>query len=210
MLLADKSINDYSALLASGAPAPGGGSAAALIGAIGVSLTCMVGALTGGREKFAEHEEFIAGLMEQARNIQSELIKQVDEDTIVFNRMSAAYKIPKDTEGDKTARKNAIQTALKDCTVTPYRVLTLSVKALDLTELAIGRSNPNVVSDLGVAALCLKAAAQSAWLNMLINLDSIKDADFAREYREKGAAALGEAIQAADSIYASVEKTCGG
>ena len=207
--LADDSIRNYVVKLASNAPAPGGGSAAALTGVIGVSLTGMVGALTEGRAKYAEHAEFVACLLARAREIQEELLVLVDEDVAVFNAMSAAYNMPKDSAAEKASRTEAIQAALKDCTITPYKMMELCMHALTLTAEAMGKTNKNVVSDLGVAALCLKAAAQSAWLNVLINVGSLRDAGFAAEYREKGEATLEEAARVADEIYAEVARLLG-
>ena len=204
-LLVDGSIRNYALRLASDAPAPGGGSAAALAGAIGISLAGMVGALTEGRAKYAEYAEFVADLLAQAQSIQNEFLVLVDEDVAVFNAMSAAYKMPKDTADDKSSRTAAIQAALKNCTVTPYRMLGLCLGALELTARAIGKTNSNVTSDLGVAALCLKAAAQGAWLNILINLGSIRDVEFVAMYRDKSAAALDEAIKMADDIFEQVK-----
>ena len=204
-MFADDKIRNYTTLLASDEPAPGGGSAAALTGAIGVSLTCMVGSLTEGRAKFAEHADFVAGLLEQACDLQKQFLVLVDEDVTVFNAMSAAYKMPKDSAADKGARTEAIQTALKNCTLTPYKIMELCLRALELTEQAIGRTNPNVASDLGVAAVCLKASAQGAWLNVLINLSSLRDAAFAAEYRAKGAGILEAAMQAAEEVYDKIK-----
>ena len=204
--LVDDSIRNYTTKLASGAPAPGGGSAAAYTGAIGVSLTCMVGSLTEGRAKYAEYADFITGLLEQAHKTLNEFLVLVDEDVVVFNAMSAAYKMPKESAAEKALRTEAIQAALKDCTITPFKIMELCVRSLRLTAEAIGKTNVNVVSDLGVAALCLKAAVQGAWLNILINLNSLRDAGFAAEYREKGEGVLNEAMEAADDIYESVRR----
>jgi formiminotetrahydrofolate cyclodeaminase len=180
-----------------------------MAGVLGVSLISMVGSLTEGRAKYAEHAGFVAGLLEDARLLQDEMMALADEDAAVFNGMSAAYKMPKDTAEEKAARKEAVQTALRVCTMTPYRLMELCLKAIELTEQAVGRTNRTVVSDLGVAALCLKAAAESAWLNVLINVGAIRDAGFASEYREKGEAILNKALPAADGVYAAVKAACG-
>ena len=209
MLLADETIKVYASRLASADPTPGGGSAAALTAVLGISLTHMVGSLSEGREKYAEHADFISGLICGARRLQDGLLALVDEDTAVFDDMSAAYKMPKDSAAEKAARRDAIQAALKACTITPYKLMELCLQALELTAGAIGKTNRTVVSDLGVAALCLKSAAQSAWLNMLINLNSLKDAGFASQYREKGEAVLEKALPLADGIYAAVKAACG-
>ncbi|MCL2057563.1 MAG: cyclodeaminase/cyclohydrolase family protein [Oscillospiraceae bacterium] len=203
--LTEGTIRHYMQILASDAPAPGGGSAAALAGAIGASLMGMVGSLTEGRAKYAQHADFNARLLEQARAAQEKFLVLVDEDVSVFNTMSAAYIMPKATEAEKTSRTQALQEALKACTITPHKVLELCAQALELTEQAIGKTNRNVASDIGVAAACLKASAQGAWLNMLINLGSIKDESFVEEYRNKGAKTLESALRTADNIYETIK-----
>ena len=208
MLFVDGTVREYIVNLASGEPTPGGGSAAALAGALGAALTHMVGSLTEGREKYAEHAEFNAKLLEQTSHMRGELLSLVDEDTAVFNVMSDAYKMPKATAGEKSARSAAIQSALKACAVTPYKVMDICARALELTAEAMGKTNINVVSDLGVAALCLKTAAQSAWLNVLINLSSLKDAEFVAEYDAKARVLLERLLPIADSIYDAVLKDC--
>ena len=199
-MLTALSVKDFAALLASDAPAPGGGAASALAGALGVSLTNMVGSLTQGREKYAEHAGFVASLIENALAVRDAFLALVDEDAEVFKKIGAAYKLPKGSDGEKAARKEAIQQALKHSAATPYKMMELSLSALELTGEAIDKTNTNVASDLGVAALCLKAAVQGAWLNVAINLASIDDAGFTAEYREKCGRILDKALPLADSI----------
>ena len=203
-MLIDRPINEYMSLLASDAPAPGGGSAAALAGAVGAALVSMVGRLTEGRDKYAEYAQFNAGLLESSRRMLDDFLAIVDEDVEVFNEMSAAYKMPNETADERAARKGAIQSALKACAATPCKMMELCVRALELTEQAVGRTNRNVASDLGVAALCLKAALQGAWLNVSINLSNIKDAAYAAEYRARGEASLAKGLPLADGVFAKV------
>jgi len=207
MLLIDRSIKEFTQLLASDAPAPGGGSTAALQGALGISLTNMVGALTAGRAKYAEHADFVADLLKQAAKIQADFLAVIDEDTQAFNQVSAVFDMPKETDADKAARKEAMQAALKTCTKPPLKMMELSLEALELTSQAVGKTNTNAASDLGVAALSLKAAVQGAWLNVLINIGGINDTAFADEYRKKGEAVLDKALPAADSIYQAILKS---
>jgi len=204
MLLTDITIKEFTELLASDAPTPGGGAAAALAGALGVSLAGMVGALTAGNAKYSEHAEFTAELLERAQSIRVEFLALIDEDAETFKKMSAAYKLPKKTEADKAARSEAVQSALIACADPPLKMMALCGRAIELTERAVGKTNRNVDSDLGVAALCLKAAMQSAWLNVLINVASIKDGDFVAEYREKGESIIAEAAPIADGVYEKI------
>jgi len=206
MQLIDHTIKDFSALLASEAPAPGGGSTAALEGALGASLLKMVGHLTAGRKKYEEHEGFISGLIEEAEKIRIEFLKVIDEDTHAYNQVSAVFEMPKDTDEEKAARKAAMQEGLKACTKPPYKMMVLCEKALDIATQAMGKTNTNAASDFGVAALSLKAAAQGAWLNVLINIGGIEDVEFADEYHDSGETILLNIIRAADYIYQTVLK----
>lgn len=206
MLLADRSVTDYAELLASSEPAPGGGSAAALAGALGAALTHMVGAFTEGRAKYAEFKEFNAELLERARAARVELLAVVDEDAVAFGAISSAYKMPRGAEAEKAARDGAIQAALKACIEPPRRIMEICADMLELTARAMGKTNGTVTSDLGVAALCLKAAAQGAWLNILVNLKSLKDDAAAKRFRQSGRALLEEAAAAADGVYDAVRR----
>ncbi|MCL2226479.1 MAG: cyclodeaminase/cyclohydrolase family protein [Oscillospiraceae bacterium] len=207
MLLIDYTIKGFAQVLGSDAPAPGGGSTAALEGALGISLLRMVGALTAGRKKYAEHEAFIARLIEQAEEIQTEFLEVIDEDTRAFNQVSAVFEMPKGTDEEKTARKNAMQEALKACTKTPYKMMQLCDRSAALASAALDKYNTNAASDFGVAALSLKAAVQGAWLNILINIGGIDDAAFVEEYRSGGQAILAKVLPAADHIYQSIEQS---
>ena len=207
MLLIDYTIKDFAHLLASDAPAPGGGSTAALEGALGASLLRMVGSLTAGRKKYAEHADFIDSLIKEAEKIQAEFLSVIDEDTQAFNQVSAVFGMPKDTDQEKAARKAAMQEGLKACTKTPYKMMQLCERAMSLATDAIGKTNTNAASDFGVAALSLKAAVQGAWLNILINISGIEDEAFAAEYRDGGEAILAKVLPAADHVYETVRQS---
>ena len=194
MKLVDLSITEFAKVLGSDAPAPGGGSAAALSAANGISLTKMVCELTIGKKKYAEFEEHIKG----------QLLEAIDKDTEAFNVVSAVFDLPKETEEEKAARREAMQKALKHATVSPFSMMELIVEALETTKEAVGKSNTNAASDLGVAALNLKAGLQGAWLNVLINISGIKDQDFVQEYHGKGLELLQTGSELADNIYQSI------
>jgi len=204
MKLVEMSVAQFDEILASDAAAPGGGSAAALEGALGIALTHMVGGLTLGKKKYAEHQEMIENLMAQAERIRKDFIDVIDRDTEAFNGVSAVFSMPKETDEEKAARGEAMQIALKACTITPYEMMCYAVEALELTNSAVGKSNTSAASDLGVAALSLKAAIQGAWLNILINISGIKDEAFVAKYRAEGEAMLAKALPLADSIYETI------
>ena len=205
MDLAELSVQSFVETVASDAPAPGGGSVAALEASIGAALTGMVACLTRGRKKYAEYAENAALVQTHAGKLQSRLMELMDQDSEAFNRVSLAFTLPKDTDEEKAARSAAIQEGLKGCTQTPLEMMRLSEEAIslafDFLEKGYNRSS---ASDLGVAFLSLKSALQGAWLNVLINLSSIKDPDFVRENRAKGEAILQRALPLADVGYAKV------
>lgn len=206
MKLVDHTITDFTDLLASDAPAPGGGSAAALEGALGVSLLHMVASLTKGRAKYQEHAELVEKILTESAALKARFIDIIDRDTEAFNAVGAVFQMPKDTEEQKAARKEAMQEALKGCTKTPYEMMVLAGAALELTDQAVGKTNANAASDLGVAAVSLKAAAQGAWLNILINIPGIQDQAFAEDYRLRGKALLEKSVPLADGIYERIAR----
>ena len=193
MKLVEMQINDFIAVLGSDTPAPGGGSASALAAAQGIALTKMVTELTIGKKKYAEFEDEIELLQKKAKSLQEGLLRAIDEDTEAFNQVSAVFGLPK-----------AMQSALKGAAVTPFSMMEKIVDALKVTQAAVGKSNTNAASDLGVAALNLKAALQGAWLNVLINLASIKDEMFVRQYRKAGESLVEEGSKIADATYQQI------
>ena len=204
MKLAELTTAGFADLLASDAPAPGGGSAAALEGALGAALTAMVCSLTVGKKKYAEHEELAKSVQARAADLKERFVDVMDRDTEAFNVVSAAFGMPKATDEEKAARSEAIQEGLKGCTKTPFEMMELAVEALERTASVLGKSNDSAASDLGVSALSLRAAIQGAWLNVLINIGSLKDAALAEDYRQRGEALLAKALPLADEIYSTV------
>lgn len=202
MKLLDMNLRQFSTALASDAPTPGGGSMAALNGALGVSLTHMVCMLSVGKEKYAQHENLLRTTITEASSLQVKLLELVQRDTDAYDAVTNALKLPKDTEDEKAKRSAAMQSALKHCALVPFEVMCTAMKALELTEQIAGKSNPNAASDLGVAALNLNASVQGAWLNVLINLDGIKDSEFVNEYKEKGKVISSKAETTAEALQA--------
>jgi methenyltetrahydrofolate cyclohydrolase len=130
----------------------------------------------------------------------------IEKDTEVYNAVGAVLSMPKSTDEEKALRKEAMQNALKEATIVPYQMMEEAAKTLVVLQKAMGNSNPNTVSDLGVGALGMKAAMQGAWLNVKINLGSIKDEAFVAEYAEKGEKLLKDNLQFADDLYKAVEE----
>ncbi len=207
MLLSEMQINKFMEVLASPEPAPGGGSASALAGAVGTALGAMVASLTAGKEKYREHDALMQEILSQAKILVTEFSNLIDKDTAAFNKVADVFKMAKETEEDKVKRKAALEEALKDATMVPFCMMEKALESLRLLEKALGKSNTNAVSDLGVGALNLKTALLGAWLNVLINLSGIKDAAFVSKYRQKGERILTEAAALADNVYEEVEKS---
>ena len=188
-------------------PAPGGGSTAALEGALGAALTAMVCGLTTvgkSREKYAEYQEFVLASQKKALDLKARFVDVMDRDTEAFNVVSAAFGMPKATDEEKAARSAAIQKGLEGCTRTPFEMMELAAETLELTAELLGKTNDSAASDLGVSALSMRAAIQGAWLNVLINIGSLKNKELAEDYRKKGEALLAKALPLADQIYQNV------
>ncbi|MCG0276243.1 MAG: cyclodeaminase/cyclohydrolase family protein [Thermosediminibacteraceae bacterium] len=206
MLLSEYRINEFIDELASKSPAPGGGSASALAGAIGTALVSMVANLSYGKEKFMDKEALLSEILEEAEKIKSSLILLIDKDTEAFNQVANATKMPRTTEEEKKLRSEAIERALKKATLIPLSIMEESLKALKLHEKALGNTTVNAISDLGVGVLYLRTALYGGWLNVKINLNSIKDEEFVKDVEKKARAILDQGIRLADVLYQRVEE----
>lgn len=169
------SVSDYARKLASADPTPGGGSAAAAVGAFSAGLVRMVAELTSNSPKFADVAERARALGSTAASIVDEFVKCIDDDVVAFDRVSAAYKLPKVTDGEKSARTSAIQHALAGAAEPPLRVVELAQQACGLAAELVDFGNPNAVSDIGCAAAFSQGAAKGAALNVEINVKTLKD-----------------------------------
>ena len=204
MKLAEMNVTQFADVLASDAPAPGGGSTAALAGALGAALTAMVCELTVNKKQFAEVREDVLAVQAKAADLQKRFLDVMDRDTDAFLVVSNAFAMPKATDEEKTARSAAIQKGLEGCTATPFEMMQLAAETIALTESLLGRFNTASASDLGVGALTLRTAVQGAWLNVLINIGSLKNKELAEDYRAKGQALVDQVVAAADRVYAQV------
>jgi formiminotetrahydrofolate cyclodeaminase len=203
MKLVEMKVNEYLDVLKSDAPAPGGGSASALAAAQGVGLVCMVCDLTLGKEKYAEYQEVCGEAKAKAADLYSKLVASIDKDTEAFNLVSAAFKMPKGTDEEKAARSKAIADGTLVATEVPFETMMFCAEGLKVTEMIVGKSNPNAASDLGVAALNLLSGVKGAWLNVLINLPGVKD-EAQKEKFLAGKKTIVEAEALAARIYMEV------
>ncbi len=200
-MLTEKPVTTFLDELASSAPAPGGGSVAALSGALGAALISMVCNLTVGKKKYADVQEDIQALLSKSEALRKELVELLEADVQVYTEVSKAMKMPRATEEERAARTAAMQKALKAATDVPMRVAEACVKVMDLCRPAAEKGNVNAVSDVGVAVLMAEAGLRSAALNVLINLAWIKDEAFVAENRAKLDALLEGKAAMRDEIY---------
>ena len=185
MKLTDKPVTSFLDELASNAPAPGGGSVAALSGALGAALVSMVCNLTLGKRGYDDVQDDIKELLDQSEALRKELTDLLEDDVAAYNGYMKAAKMPRATDGEKAERAVAMQAALKVATDVPLRIAGAAVRVMDLCTPAAEKGNKWAVSDAGVAVLVAEAAVRSAALNVLINLGSLKDDEFAADRRAR-------------------------
>jgi formiminotetrahydrofolate cyclodeaminase len=201
-VLADQPIRHFLDALASEAPTPGGGGAAALCGALGAALVSMTANLTVGRKNYQDVEAEMQTLLRRSEDLRAQLTALIDEDAGAFDQVSAAYKLPRGSEEEKQARSAAIQAALQAASDPPLRMVEAARQVLELSVPAAQRGNANLVSDAAVAAYLALAAMQGARLNVEINLRSIKDEAFVAAGRRR----LAAAFAGANDLVATVEQ----
>jgi formiminotetrahydrofolate cyclodeaminase len=181
--LLDQPVRRFLDELASAAPAPGGGSIAALSGAMAAGLLTMVCDLTIGKKQYAEFDDEMQALRERTEALRAELQGLAQADVDVFNHLSAAYKLPRTTDADAASRRAAIQKVTRAATEVPLRIARAVTALLPLCAPLARHGNRNAVSDAGVAVLLVQAAVPSALLNVEINLAVLEDQLFVRQTR---------------------------
>ncbi len=201
----DKSIQDFLDGLAAKAPTPGGGSAAAVMGAQAAALISMVCNLTIGKPKYAEVEAEMQALLEQSEALRETLTGLIKADVEVFERLMATYGLAKDSDEEKATRSEAIQAALKEATVVPLNCARACAKTIALSRIAAEKGNIGVISDAGVAVMAGYGALKSAALNVYINAGSLKDRSFADAQLAELETILDGAEVAAEEVYQIVK-----
>lgn len=203
-MFTEKSVNEFVDILSSKAPVPGGGGASACIGAVGTALGCMVGSLTVGKKKYADVEEEIKELMEDARRLQKELLELVEKDAEVFEPLSKAYGLPKNTEEEKAEKERVMAAALKDATEVPLEIMRKCCRGIELCGAFAEKGSKLVLSDAGVGAAACRAALNGASLNVFINTKSIKDREYADRVNQEAEEMLEKYTKKADAVFQSV------
>ena len=195
------SCREFVSVLASDAPAPGGGGAAALVGAIGTALGNMVGSLTVGKKKYADVQDEIIALKAKCDELQKQLLDQVEADEINFLPLAKAYGIPKDDPNRDKVMEEATMIACS----TPVRIMELCCEAIEAIAVFAAKGSRLAVSDAGCGAVCCKAALQAASLNVFINTKSLKNREVAEEMNAKCIGMLDKYCAMADSIFEEVK-----
>jgi len=176
--LVDMTVTGFVHETSSESPAPGGGSVAALAGALGTALGTMVANLSSHKRGWDDRWEFFAGYADKGAQIQQELIHLVDEDTRSFNLLMDAFRLPNGNDGEKAIRKEAVQKATQYAAEIPLKVMQTSLKGYEILEAMAEHGMESSISDIGVGALCLRTCVTGAWLNVRINAQSITDETF--------------------------------
>lgn len=197
MKFEDKKINEFTEVLASKEPVPGGGGASALVGSIGMALGNMVGSLTTGKKKYADVEEDIQVLMANGEELRKELLLMMDKDAEAFAPLAKAYGIPKDDPSREAIMENALNVACQ----APMDIMRAVCRALDIIEGFAAKGSALAISDAGVGAVCCKAALQGASLNVFINTKSMKDRVKAEALEAEANELLDKYCKLADEIY---------
>ncbi len=200
----DKRVQVILEELASSSATPGGGSAAALAGAMGAGLVGMVCRLTIGRKRFAAVEDELRGVLNEAEALRLRLTNLADADTQAFDQVMAAYRLPKETQTEQAARQTAIQSALQGATQVPLETARACGTVVKLAAKVIENINPNALSDAGAAALLAEAGLKGAQLNVAINLADIHDPIFIQETQEDLRIILSGTDQEKERVFAYV------
>lgn len=204
-MIEEKSVQTFLDELASKASTPGGGSAAAILGAMGAALVSMVCNLTIGKKNYEAVDADMRALLQRAEDLRDKLISMVDADVAAFDKVMAAYGLPKETDEQRSARSSAIQAALKQATEVPMECARACAEAIEICRVATDKGNKNVISDAGVAVMAAHASLKSAALNVYVNTNTIRDAQFVEQRIKELEAILAANETAANEIYEQVK-----
>jgi len=204
--LLDLNLREFANELSIDSPAPGGGSTAALSGALSASLSSMVSNLTTGKKDYEDVQKDVIKIAMTAQVLKDEFLRAVDLDTLAFNKVMEAMKMAKKTNEQKKERDKAIEEASKEATLVPLGVLEKSIEALKLAKEIALKGNKNSLSDAGVAGLAAQAAAEGAYYNVKINLPGLEDARFKSKIKKQATTLVKKAVELGQEIREIVEK----
>lgn len=203
------SLNDFADDTASESPAPGGGSIAAYVGALGASLATMVANLSSHKKGWDTRWKEFSDWAAKGQEYKNELLKLVDADTAAFNKMMLAFALPKATALEKEARTTAIQQATKVAMQIPFKVMETAAASMPLAKAMVETGNPNSVSDAGVGALCIRTAVMGAFINVRINASGFNDKNYVQDILAKGKAIQDNVIAGELEILRMVNEKIG-
>ncbi len=209
-MFTDRTVNEFLDALASREPVPGGGSGAALAGALGAALVSMVCNLTIGKKGYEAVDAQMRELLTQTEAIRTELPQLLEADTQAYSQVMAAYRLPRNTDDEKQAREVLLQQRFKEAADVPLRIAERCAQIVDLALPAARMGNKWAVSDAGVGALLAEASLHSALLNVEINLASIRDAAYVAGMRERMAALTSSAAATKAQVLEIVHRTIAG
>ena len=202
--IAQKSCVDFIEVLASKAAVPGGGGAAALAGDIGMALGSMVCNLTTGKKKYAQSEEAIQEILEKAAKLEEELLSMIDKDAEGFFPLSKAYGLPTTTEEEKQYKAETMEKCLKVACEVPMNIVRLCYDSIKLHEELVDKGSKLAISDVGCGVQCLRAAILSGQLNVIINVNSMKDREYAEKIEKECNQLVDDGVKICDEVYEKV------
>ena len=205
--LVNMNLNMFLDELASNSPAPGGGSVAALSGALGAALSSMVCNLTRRKQGYELAEDKINEILERSEELRKQLIELIDKDTEAFNKVMESIKMPKETEDQKEKRKHAMQNAFKHAADVPLETAQKCIQILDIARILSEKGNKNSISDAAVSALMAQTGLHAAILNVRINLNSIADEEYTQKINSELDELKRSAIEKSAEILSIVEKS---
>ena len=209
MKISEKTCVEFVDVLASKSAVPGGGGAAALVGAIGMALGSMVCNLTIGKKKYAEYEESVKEILAKASEIEKKLLNMIDEDAENFLPLSKAYGLPTSTEEEKKVKEETMENALKVACEVPINIVRVCYDAIKLHENLVDKGSRLAISDVGVGVQCLRAAILSAELNVVININSIKDEEYVTKVNTEMKELVEDGVKICDEVFRKVEIALG-
>ena len=204
-MIKDQAIQKFLDDLASKASTPGGGSAAAIMGAMGSALNSMVANFTVGKKGYEDVDAQAQDILQKSEELRNRMTDMIKADIDVFNRVMGAYGMPKESDEDKAARSKEIQEALKEATDVPLECAKAAAEVIKLSKPMAEIGNKNVISDAGVAVLAGQAALRSAALNVYINIGGIKDETFANDRRKQLEETLAGMNELTEEVYELVK-----
>ncbi|TMC23597.1 MAG: cyclodeaminase/cyclohydrolase family protein [Chloroflexi bacterium] len=202
----DKPLQNYLADLASSQPTPGGGSAAALSGAMGAALACMVARLTQGKAAYADVQDEIVALVQQGESLRARFQQLMQEDIAAYSRLSACFKMPRTTTEEQAARSKAMQEQLAEAALVPLEVAECAAELVQCCQRIAEIGNKNVLSDIATSAMLASSAGSGASWMVRTNLRAMKNAELVKQLHERLSAALERIATVSQRVVEIVEE----